>query len=136
MEIHIKIIGLLLILLSLLHVIFPKYFDWKNDLAPLQLINRSMLKVHTFFIALSVGLMGLLCLTSSQDLLQTNLGKKICFGLGLFWLIRLFFQFFIYPTELWKGKKLESTLHVLASIFWFYMALIFFLGCFSPISNL
>lgn len=131
MELQIEIIGYLLILLSCIHVIFPKYFGWKEDLAPLQQINRSMMKVHTFFIALTVFLMGLLCVTSAEELLQTELGRKICLGLGLFWLIRLFFQFFIYPSSLWKGKRLETVIHVIAIVFWVFLTYSFLWGYFS-----
>jgi len=117
--------------LACVHVIFPKYFGWKEDLAPLQQINRSMMKVHTFFIALTVFLMGLLCVTSTQDLLQTELGRKLCLGLGVFWLIRLFFQFFIYPSILWKGKKLETIIHIVAIVFWIFLSYSFLWGYFS-----
>lgn len=131
MELQIKIIGYLLMVLACVHVIFPKYFGWKEDLAPLQQINRSMMKVHTFFIALTVFLMGLLCVTSTQDLLQTELGRKLCLGLGIFWLIRLFFQFFIYPSILWKGKKLETIIHIVAIVFWIFLSYSFLWGYFS-----
>ncbi len=131
MKLQIEIIGYLLILLSCIHVIFPKYFGWKEDLAPLQQINRSMMKVHTFFIALTVFLMGLLCVTSAEDLLQTELGRKICLGLGLFWLIRLFFQFFIYPSSLWKGRRLETVIHIVAIVFWVFLSYSFLWGYFS-----
>ncbi|OYD45604.1 hypothetical protein CHU00_11630 [Sphingobacterium cellulitidis] len=132
MVFQIKIIGYLLILLSCIHVIFPRYFNWEIDLAPLQLINRSMMKVHTFFIALTVGMMGLLCVVETEDLLQTELGRKICLGLGVFWFIRLIFQLFIYPSLLWKGKKFETVIHVLAILFWSFLAYSFFRGYFTP----
>lgn len=132
MVFQIKIIGYLLILLSCIHVIFPRYFNWEIDLAPLQLINRSMMKVHTFFIALTVGMMGLLCVVETEDLLQTELGRKICLGLGVFWFIRLIFQLFIYPSLLWKGKKFETVIHVLAILYWSFLAYSFFRGYFTP----
>lgn len=132
MVFQIKIIGYLLILLSCIHVIFPRYFNWEIDLAPLQLINRSMMKVHTFFIALTVGMMGLLCVVETEDLLQTDLGRKVCLGLGVFWFIRLIFQLFIYPSLLWKGKKFETVIHVLAILFWSFLAYSFFRGYFTP----
>ena len=71
MEIQLKIIGFSLIVLALVHVVFPKYFDWTNELKPLSLVNREMMYVHTFFIALAVFLSGLLCFTSSIELVQT-----------------------------------------------------------------
>lgn len=125
MEIHFKIIGILLIALALAHVIFPKYFNWDEELKSLSLINRQMMTVHTFFIALTVLLMGLLCLTSSTEIIETNLGKKISLGLGLFWTARLFIQFFGYSPELWKGKKFETFMHILFSLLWTYISIIF-----------
>ncbi len=125
MEIHFKIIGVLLIALALVHIVFPKYFRWEKELKSLSLINRQMMIVHTFFIALTVFLMGLLCLTSSNELMGTNLGKKISLGLGVFWTIRLFIQFFGYSADLWKGKKFETYMHILFSILWTYFSVIF-----------
>ena len=125
MILQIRIIGILLIVLALVHAIFPKYFDWKNDLKPLSLINREIMYVHTFFIALVVLLIGVLCLTSTTDLVQTDLGKKISLGLAVFWGIRLIIQFWGYSSILWKGKKFETTIHILFSIFWAYLTTIF-----------
>lgn len=126
MEIHFKIIGILLIALSFIHVIFPRYFNWSKELASLSLINRQMMYVHTFFIAFVVFLIGILCLTSSGELLTTSLGKKVALGIGVFWLIRLFIQFFGYSSILWKGKLMETAIHIVFSFFWAYLSIIFF----------
>lgn len=128
MELHIKISGILLLLLALIHTIFPKYFTWKESLKSLSLINRQMMTVHTFFIAVIVFLMGLLCLTSTTDLIETQLGKTISFGFGVFWLIRLLVQFFGYSSELWMGKKFETSIHILLSVFWIYLTGVFFVN--------
>lgn len=125
MEMHFKIIGVLLIALALIHIVFPKYFNWDKELKSLSLINRQMITVHTFFIALTVLLMGLLCLTSSTEMIETNLGKKLSFGFGLFWTIRLFIQFFGYSTDLWKGKTFETSMHIIFSLLWAYLSVIF-----------
>ncbi len=126
MEIHIKIIGVLLILLAFIHIIFPKYFDWDNELSLLSLINRQMMIIHTIFIALVVFLMGVLCLTSSKELIETGLGKKISLGLGVFWILRLLIQFFGYSSKLWKGKIFETFVHIILSLFWAYLSIVFF----------
>jgi len=111
----------------LVHVIFPKYFNWKNELQQLSLVNRQMMTVHTFFIALTVFLIGLLCATSGRELVATNLGQNISLGLGVFWAVRLFFQLFIYSTKLWKGKTMETTVHILFIGLWIYLSVVFFL---------
>jgi hypothetical protein len=126
MELQLKIIGILLIILAIIHIVFPKRFNWKEELSSLSLINRQMMYVHTFFIAITVLLMGLLCFTSSRELIETDLGKKICFGLALFWLIRLIIQFFGYSKILWKGKTFETTVHIIFSFLWAYLSYVFF----------
>jgi len=131
MEVHIKIIGSLLIILAFIHTVFPWYFNWKKELKSLSLINRQMMKVHTFFIALIVFLMGLLCLTSPRELIDTNIGKKVSLGLGVFWTIRLFIQFFGYSPKLWKGKKFETFVHLIFTSVWVYFSVFFWLIYFS-----
>lgn len=131
MELHLKIIGYFLTGLSLLHIGFPKYFNWQKELSSLSLVNRQMMQVHAFFIAFVLLLMGLLCITSAKEITETALGKKISLGLGIFWTTRLITQFFIYSTELWKGKKFETFIHVFFSLLWAYFGLVFLIIFFS-----
>ncbi|MBK7882450.1 MAG: hypothetical protein IPJ81_00390 [Chitinophagaceae bacterium] len=126
MEIQIKLIGASLIFLALIHIIFPKYFNWQKELVNISLVNRQMIYVHTFFIALALLLMGLLCITSARDLMATKLGSKLALGLGVFWITRLLIQFFGYSSKLWKGKAFETIIHILFSILWTYISAIFF----------
>lgn len=126
METHIKLIGVLLILLALIHIAFPWYFKWKTELKSLSLINRQMMIIHTFFIALVVFLIGLLCLLSYSEIIETELGKTISIGIGIFWASRLFVQFFGYSSVLWKGKKFETLVHIVFSILWIYLSTVFF----------
>ena len=125
MELHLKIIGILLIALGLIHAIFPKYFNWKAELKSLSLINKQVMMVHTFFIALTVILMGLLCLTSASELLQTSLGKKVSLGFGIFWGCRLLIQLFGYSSQLWRGKKFETLVHIVFTCTWTYLSVVF-----------
>ena len=125
MELHLKIIGTLSIMLAIIHAVFPRYFNWKQELKPLSIINKQLMYVHSFFIAFGVLLIGMLCLTSATDLIQTALGKRISLGLGIFWTTRLIFQFFGYSAVTWKGKTFETTIHVLFSGLWLYFSIIF-----------
>lgn len=120
MELHLKIIGALLVVLALMHIAFPRYFKWSAELGSLSLMNRQMMYVHAFFIALVVLLMGLLCLTSSDELVTTPLGRKVSLGLAAFWLIRLVFQLCVYSSQLWRGKTMETAIHIAFTLFWAY----------------
>lgn len=125
MELHLKTIGVVLVLLACVHIIFPRYFDWKADLAPLSLINRQMMHVHTLFIAVAVLLMGLLCVTSAREICTTPLGRKIAFGMGCFWVLRLIIQFVGYSPKLWRGKRFETAAHICFALFWAYVSVVF-----------
>ncbi|HEX6279808.1 MAG TPA: hypothetical protein VFZ49_07285 [Pyrinomonadaceae bacterium] len=127
MELHLNVIGILLILLALVHGVFPKYFDWSGDLASISLFNRQLIYVHTFFIALVLLQMGTLCLTAADEMISTPLGRKLALGLAVFWTVRLGVQFFGYSSVLWRGKTFETTVHVLFSILWVYLSTVFFL---------
>ncbi|MEZ4884301.1 MAG: hypothetical protein R3E32_06130 [Chitinophagales bacterium] len=125
MELHLKIIGSLFVILAFVHVIFPKYFNWRTEFQAVSLINRQIMYVHTFFIALVIFLMGLLCLSSSTEITTTPLGNKIALGFAIFWTIRLVIQFFGYSSELWKDKWFETVVHILFSILWTYVSGVF-----------
>jgi len=123
--INLNIVGGLLILLALIHIIFPTFFNWKEELSRLSLINRQMMIIHTFFIALMVLLMGVLCVGFTEDLINTKLGKTISIGLAIFWSIRLIVQFFGYSSKLWKGKMFETSAHIGFTGLWLYLSGVF-----------
>ena len=127
MEAQLRAIGFLLVVLALLHVGFKRYFGWRREFAAVSLINRQMMYVHTFFVAFTVLLMGVLCLTSAAELTSTPLGRKVALGCGLFWLARLLVQFFGYSAELWRGKRFETVVHVVFAAFWTYLSAVFLL---------
>lgn len=127
MELYLKIAGIFLIVLASAHVVFPKYFNWKQELSTLSAINRQMMYVHSFFVAFGILLMGILCLTSAPQLVDTTLGNRISLGLGLFWAARLGIQFFGYSSKLWKGKTFETVMHILLAILWTYLSIVFVL---------
>lgn len=125
MEVHLRVIGVLLCLLSLIHIGFAKRFNWGEELKPLSLINKQMMEVHTFFVALTVMLIGLLCWFYADNLVNSAFGRVIAMGLGIFWGIRLLFQFFVYSPKLWRGKPFETTMHIIFSLLWIYLTFVF-----------
>lgn len=114
-----------LIGLALLHFVLPRKFNWKDELPRLGLFNRQMLVVHAVFIALICLLMGLLLISSAEDLVTTRLGKRVLIGFAIFWTLRLFVQFFGYSRELWKGKPFETATHFAFGALWIWLAGLF-----------
>ena len=128
MELNLKIAGVLLIGLALLHIGFPRRFQRNAELAGLSLLSRQIMYVHTLFVALTILLIGVLCVSSAGDLVNTTLGRRVCLGLALFWLTRLVIQFFGYSSELWRGKVFETVIHIAFSVFWVYLTATFVLA--------
>jgi hypothetical protein len=128
LTIHLRFIGALLLVLALVHIDFPRRFGWHTELKLLSLINRQMIQVHTFFIALVVGLNGLLLLFYAEDLLlPSRLAGAIAGGLLIFWGLRFVFQLFVYDAKLWRGKRFETIMHLVFTLFWTYSLTIYVL---------
>jgi hypothetical protein len=125
LSLHLQIIGCLLLLLSVVHIGFPRKFKWKLELSNLTLVNRQLMYVHTFFVAVVVLLNGLLFIFCANELTeQTRLARFINIGLLIFWLLRWIFQHFVYSPKLWRGKRFETFTHVLFTIFWTYIVVV------------
>lgn len=127
MEIHLKIAGSLMVVLALLHAAFPRRFRWKEEFAGISLLSRQVMYVHTFFIALTVFLIGVLCISSAEMLTATDLGQRIAIGFAIFWISRLVIQFFGYSSQLWRGKPLETVIHIVFAAIWTYFSVVFVL---------
>ncbi|MEL6987474.1 MAG: hypothetical protein AAGK97_06550 [Bacteroidota bacterium] len=126
MELHLTIVGILLMLISALHFFFPWYFKWKEDLASLDPVNKSMHYSHTFFLVLILIFNAILALFYQDELIQTSFGKTIAGGIAIFWGIRLIYQWFGFPMKLWKGKAFETSIHILFTFIWSYLAFVFY----------
>lgn len=125
-EFHLRVAGVLLIGLALFHIALPKRFGWREEMTKVSLLTRQIFYVHTFFIALTVGLMGLLALCCADELLQLSaLARGVLSGLTVFWLCRLIFQLFVYDAALWRGKKFETYMHWLFTALWLYLVMVF-----------
>lgn len=128
MEAHLQVVGILLILLALMHIAFPAYFGWKEELAPLSLLTRQIMYVHTFFIGLVVLLIGVVSFFYTDHLLSEKTGNILCIGFAFFWVTRLFFQCFVYSPTLWRGKPFETFVHVIFTLLWIYISVVYILA--------
>ena len=90
-----------------------RYFNWRTEFAGIGLINRQLMYGHPFFVAITVLLMGLLCLSWAAELVGTPLGWQMALGCAVFWLARLLIQFVGYSPALWRGKRFKTCVHLL-----------------------
>ncbi len=86
---------------------------WKEDAARLTPVNASIFHVHAFFICLILVIMGLPCVLDPAVFIEpTRAGGWLAWSFSGFWAIRLYFQWFVYPHDLWWGKPRETLLPV------------------------
>jgi hypothetical protein len=119
---HLRIVGLLLLLLGVSHVGFNRYFGWDEELAGVSLLTRRIFSVHTFFIGLGVAMAGAGSLLFANDLLRPGLlSRALLAGMATFWFFRLLAQFFAYDSSLWRGNRLRTCIHAGFVVLWCYV---------------
>ena len=126
LELHLRIAGALLLLLSVIHLPMPRELGWKEDLAKLTLVNRQVFLVHTAFIVLTLVLMGTLALVYAEELAAPGrLARGVLGGLAIFWGLRLFTQQFVYDRSLWRGNARYTAIHIVFTLLWLYLTAVF-----------
>ena len=115
-----------LVLLALLHIPIGKKLRWKEDCKRLTPVNESVFHVHTFFICLVLVMMALPCLIEpSVFLIPSRAGAWLAWSFAGFWVVRLYFQWFVYKADLWRGKRTETAVHWWFTLIWAALASLF-----------
>lgn len=121
-----RIAGAGLILLAVLHIPIGKKLGWKEDCKQLGPVNEAVFHVHTFFICLVLVMMGLPCLVQpSIFLMPSSAGAWMAWSFAAFWFIRLYFQWFVYRADLWRGKAMETAVHWCFTFIWIALCSVF-----------
>jgi hypothetical protein len=126
LHLHLQITGVLLISLGLANTFFNRYFGWDQELQAVSLFTRRVFQVHCFFIALVLVLLGAASLFYASDLLDpAPLSRMLLAGIFLFWLCRLYAQFFVYDQAIWKGDRFRTVMHGAFSALWIYFVAVY-----------
>lgn len=122
MIVHLRIVGTLMALLVVMHAFIPARLRWREELARLSNINRQIFLVHTMFIVVLLALFAVLLAVYADALLQPGpLSRAVLAGLTIFWTLRLLTQWFIYSPEVWRGNRVNTTVHIVISAVWIYV---------------
>lgn len=114
-----RIAGAGLILLAVLHVPIGRRLKWREDAARMTPVNASIFHVHTFFICLVLVMMALPCLLDPRVFIsQSRAGAWLAWSISAFWACRLYFQWFVYKPELWRGQRLQTAIHWSFTLIW------------------
>lgn len=121
-----RVAGAGLILLTFIHIPIGKMLKWKEDGRKLSPVNEQVFHVHTFFLCFIILLMGLPCLLMPSIFLEKSpAGLWVAGSFAAFWGARLYFQFFVYRADHWRGKHLETFVHFLFVFIWSALTALF-----------
>ena len=124
LQLHVQIVGALLLTLGIAHSLFSRKFGWEKELVSLSVLTRRIFWVHSFFIALILAMLGVCSLFYTDALLEpTPLSRVLLVGIVAFWLCRLAIQFVVYDSAIWRGRPFYTFMNVVFSLFWFYVVI-------------
>jgi len=106
--------------------LLPRVLAWRTELRKLDPLSRHIVWTHGAFIVLTVIGFGVLSLGMTGDLASgTLLARGICGFIGIFWLVRLFIQLFLYdPRPHLTTWWLAAGYHGLTAVFT-YLAVVY-----------
>lgn len=126
LSILLQLAGAGLILLAILHIPIGRRLKWREDAERLSAVNASIFHVHTFFICVVLVMMGLPCLLDPRVFLdKSRAAAWLSWSFAAFWIIRLYFQWFVYRADLWQGKRMETFMHWCFTFIWMALATLF-----------
>jgi hypothetical protein len=121
-----RIAGAGLLVLAVLHVPIGKQLKWSDNAKRMSPVNASIFHVHTFFICVVLVMMGLSCLLEPDIfLIPSRAGLWLAWSISAFWMLRLYFQWFVYPAALWRGKRMETAVHAWFTLVWAALAALY-----------
>jgi hypothetical protein len=88
--------GVYILLLVLLHLMFWKLFDWKNDLGKLSFINRQVMQILNLTLTSAFIIFSYISIFHSTEMLTTDLGKVLLLLISIFWTLRAIQQAYFF----------------------------------------
>ncbi|MEU6840522.1 hypothetical protein ABZ930_01445 [Streptomyces sp. NPDC046716] len=121
-----RLVGLALILMGLVHAVLPRVLGWPGDLRASSLLTRQVSYAHLFFIGLTCALLGALPLAFAPDLLTgAPLPTFLLCAQTLFWGLRWIMEFAYFSPRLWRGHRLRTAGHAALAVLWTWVTGVF-----------
>ncbi|MFE6886785.1 hypothetical protein [Streptomyces sp. NPDC057694] len=126
LTVQLRLVGLALIVMGLVHAVLPRVLDWPGDLRASSLLTRQVSYAHLFFIGLTCTLLGVLPLAFAPDLLTgAPLPTFLLCAQTLFWGLRWIMEFAYFSPRLWRGHRLRTAGHAALAVLWTWVTGVF-----------
>lgn len=122
----IRICGVGQLVLAPLHLAFAKRLRWKEEAGRMSPVNETIFHVHTLFVCFALVLFGAVSLVDPAALLAPQAAARwLTGGIAVFWALRLYCQFFVFRSGLWRGKRFETAMHAVFTLSWTGLAAVY-----------
>jgi len=81
---------------AIFHLMFWRIFRWKEDLASLTRINRSVMQILNLCLTFLFFVMAYVSLFHSREMMTTSLGRTLLTAFALFWFLRMLEQILFF----------------------------------------
>ena len=119
--------------LALFNFVLIPVMKWGNDLAKMPLLLREVFKVHSIFIAITVGIFAVLTWRFAGEMVAKNdaLAVWLAASIGIFWLTRTILQWTHYSPVDWRESSGRTFLHFLLFFGYGIFAAVYLLAAFA-----
>jgi hypothetical protein len=133
MEIALFIAAVAQLAIAVLNLFLVRIMKWGEPVAQMPQLVREVFHVHSCFITITLVIFGAVTIRFAGELAAgtNDLGRWLVCGIGLFWLIRWVMQFFFYSSSHWKGKRLETAVHIVLILTYGFFTGVYLLAAFG-----
>lgn len=86
---------------AVFHLMFPRLFNWRQDLRTLTFVNRGITHVLNLCLTAVFVIFAYVSLAHTKDLLSSPLGHGLLVSIALFWLLRAVQQIVFFRMRHW-----------------------------------
>lgn len=135
-QLHLRIVGVLLLAIAALSLYVPGRFGWAGDIRQLPLLTRQVFVIQCWFVTAVCAMLGVLLAFFAPTLLTPGvLPRVLLVGLLILWTARTLAQWFFYDARLWRGIPLHTVMHVLFSGIYAYFVITFAIALFVQVKQ-
>ena len=133
MEIALFIAAAAQLAIAVLNLFLVRIMKWEEPVARMPQLVREVFHVHAWFITITLAVFGVVTIRFVEELAAgtNNLGRWLAAGIGIFWLIRWLMQFFYYNSSHWRGKRVETIVHIVLIFLYGSFAGVYLLAAFQ-----
>ena len=121
------------LLVAGLNLFLVRIMKWEEVVARMPQLVREVFNVHAWFITITLTIFGVVTIRFAGELAAgtNDLGRWLVAGIGIFWLIRWLIQFFYYNPSHWRGKRVETIVHIVLIFLYGSLAGVYLLAAFQ-----